>query len=92
MSNMSYCRFENTNRDLVDCQQALEELANGDGRRLSDRELRSAKLLVTHCFDIVQLVADWLNVDLDDEDAFNTAYDGLQSAVDFANSCSKEEE
>ena len=25
MSNMSYCRFENTSRDLADCAQALRE-------------------------------------------------------------------
>ena len=24
MSNMSYCRFENTSRDLMDCVDALE--------------------------------------------------------------------
>lgn len=25
MANMSYCRFENTNRDLVDCTNAIAE-------------------------------------------------------------------
>jgi len=25
MANMSYCRFENTNRDLVDCGNAIAE-------------------------------------------------------------------
>lgn len=25
MSNMSYCRFENTYNDLLECQQALDE-------------------------------------------------------------------
>ncbi len=24
MSNMSYCRFENTNSDLADCEEALD--------------------------------------------------------------------
>ena len=26
MSNMSYCRFENTNDDLKDCEEALSEM------------------------------------------------------------------
>ena len=26
MGNMSYCRFENTSNDLMDCMEALEEL------------------------------------------------------------------
>ena len=26
MGNMSYCRFENTSNDLIDCMEALEEL------------------------------------------------------------------
>lgn len=25
MANMSYCRFENTNRDFEDCVEAVEE-------------------------------------------------------------------
>jgi hypothetical protein len=27
MSNMSYCRFQNTSRDLADCQEAMDETA-----------------------------------------------------------------
>lgn len=30
MSNMSYCRFENTNRDFADCIEAAREMG-GDG-------------------------------------------------------------
>ena len=32
MANMSYCRFENTTRDMQDCINAIEE---GDTRNLS---------------------------------------------------------
>ena len=32
MSNMSYCRFENTARDLQDCLDAVEELINYNGK------------------------------------------------------------
>ena len=31
MSNMSYCRFENTARDLVDCLDAIENGAHTEG-------------------------------------------------------------
>lgn len=35
MSNMSYCRFENTYQDLRDCLTAVEEISN---KRLSKTE------------------------------------------------------
>ena len=47
-SNMSYCRFENTYRDLVDCYSALE-----DRDSLSDSEKRYAEKLINVCQDIV---------------------------------------
>jgi hypothetical protein len=34
MSNMSYCRFENTYHDLMDCLEALEE--SGDLKEFID--------------------------------------------------------
>ena len=45
MSNMSYCRFENTNLDLQDCIDAVEQMINTggadeDGDFLSHREER----------------------------------------------------
>jgi hypothetical protein len=66
MSNMSYCRFQNTAKDLSDCQDALEEMVNDpDAATLSDDELRAAKELVETCFDIVRLVAEYGNVDME---------------------------
>tara|TARA_R100001244_G_scaffold125681_1_gene95683 strand:+ start:112 stop:309 length:198 start_codon:yes stop_codon:yes gene_type:complete len=35
MANMSYCRFENTTRDMQDCIDAIEE---GDANELSRYE------------------------------------------------------
>ncbi len=60
MSNMSYCRFQNTNSDLRDCESALESLINCDGEEeaLSARELEAAKALVARCFDIASMIAD----------------------------------
>ena len=31
MSNMSYCRFENTSHDLRDCLEAMQELIDNNG-------------------------------------------------------------
>lgn len=59
MSNMSYCRFQNTLNDLRDCQDALEELATGDVEPLSPEELSAAKRLVTTCADILRLINDY---------------------------------
>jgi len=47
MSNMSYCRFQNTYRDLLDCQNALEE-----EDQLSPEEYRAAKNLLDVCENI----------------------------------------
>ena len=79
MSNMSYCRFENTFRDLGDCETALECLIKGyedpDGEQLtplSDSEKRFAIRLIDTAFDIVNMVAESAGVrnleDLTDTD------------------------
>jgi len=47
MSNMSYCRFENTYRDLVDC---YENLLDSD---LSEREKMFRQKLIKVCQDIL---------------------------------------
>ena len=43
---MSYCRFQNTYRDLVDCVQALDQGATPD---LSNAELRAARDMMQIC-------------------------------------------
>lgn len=42
MSNMSYCRFQNTYGDLVECVDALEQ-----ERKLSNGEYRAAMRMFT---------------------------------------------
>lgn len=71
MSNMSYCRFENTLRDLCDCHNAIQELLAGDSEALSENELRCAVALVEQCKETLGLIADEQGLDLADEDAFN---------------------
>lgn len=70
MSNMSYCRFQNTLSDLEDCKGALEEALSGEAPEsaddlvepLSTDELDAAARLVEVCADIVTLTAEHLAV------------------------------
>ncbi len=56
MSNMSYCRFENTSVDLDDCYNALEEMyGEEDFEKLSDYERFAAIRLINTCKDIVRI-------------------------------------
>lgn len=57
MPNMSYCRFENTYRDLLDCQENMAD-------ELSDSEKKYREKLVTLCREIV---IDFGHLDQDDE-------------------------
>jgi hypothetical protein len=49
MSNMSYCRFQNTLADLRDCEEALNERGNLDDLDLSEGELKAARRLIALC-------------------------------------------
>ena len=82
MSNMSYCRFENTNQDLNDCQSALEELlANGRADdKLSERELKAAKKLAATCLDIAMLLAEHAGKDIEELDE-----EDIRLVIDNAN-------
>ena len=57
MSNMSYCRFQNTNNDLLDCYDWLGE---NDPSKLSEDELKAFKRLVKLCRLIVDNFEDCL--------------------------------
>lgn len=48
MSNMSYCRFENTEGDLDDCYDNMD-LNNED---LSESEMSARERLIRRCVDI----------------------------------------
>lgn len=51
MPNMSYCRFQNTARDLADCIDALDDNALFD-KDTSEEEKRAAKRLIRMCNEI----------------------------------------
>jgi hypothetical protein len=52
MSNMSYCRFENTLNDLVDCFNNIHEEAE------NERDERARKLMIRFLFENINLVED----------------------------------
>jgi hypothetical protein len=69
MSNMGYCRFQNTLSDLRDCLEALE-----DAKPLSPEEFRAAVSLRELCEDILRdenepvAQGDWDDEDDDEDD------------------------
>lgn len=54
MSNMSYCRFENTLRDLRDCQRALRSGALNDNEMEKEHERPAMLKLVALCAEITE--------------------------------------
>ncbi|MGO1069591.1 hypothetical protein [Lysobacter sp. CA199] len=81
MSNMSYCRFQNTALALKDCESVLEELADGDPARLSDEELRAAQRLVTSCLNIVQFLAERGSLEFEPDMDLATVVEELNEAA-----------
>ena len=61
MPNMSYCRFENTYRDLVDCLENINE-------PLSKREHGYRERLVEICQGIIDDYDAELVIDEDDDE------------------------
>ena len=57
MGNMSYCRFENTARDLQDCVKAL---LNREAEELSHYELNGLALILEYANDIIDM-EDYIN-------------------------------
>lgn len=43
MANMSYCRFENTSKDLQDCIDAVETMLNNSGKNEYDESLSTSE-------------------------------------------------
>jgi len=58
MSNMSYCRFQNTSSDLRDCEDALSEISSLD--ELSAEEKRAAQTLLKCCKRLAEAADDLL--------------------------------
>ena len=52
MGNMSYCRFENTARDLSDCVDAIQR---GEIHELSEYEIQGAEWLLQLAEELIDL-------------------------------------
>ena len=52
MGNMSYCRFENTSKDLDDCIQAIE---NNEISELNEYEIQAIKRIQYQAKCIIEL-------------------------------------
>ena len=48
MSNMGYCRFENTYKDLLDCSEHMED------EELSEREIKYRQKMIKLCQEIAE--------------------------------------
>lgn len=71
MANMSYCRFENTYRDLVDCKESMTDFAEEQEEGpLSKSEKAFTARLIEVCREIVELA------DMDKEDGVDVDEDG----------------
>lgn len=55
MANMSYCRFENTLHDLVDCVNALEAVVY-EGESISESEWKYAKRMKEWCDRFIEAI------------------------------------
>jgi len=53
MSNMSYCRFENTLADLEECRDVINDVED-----LSDEEKNAREKLIEVCKDIIAETKD----------------------------------
>lgn len=71
MSNMSYCRFENTVGDLQDCLEQLRDYGltgqNEYDELLSRSEFESALELIEMCQEVAQMYDGFTDTELRDE-------------------------
>ena len=66
MSNMSYCRFQNTLQDLKDCYNNIDET-----KELSREEFYARKQLIELCKDIAEQFdnEEYIDEEYDDQDS-----------------------
>ena len=59
MANMSYCRFENTLREMRDCYDALQNITPENIEWMSTYERNSAVELIELCKEVNYLVSEY---------------------------------
>lgn len=67
MSNMSYCRFENTSHDLEDCVFAMQNAESLEEMDLSRYEKASMLRMLDLCRDFVKRAEELEVAELDKE-------------------------
>ena len=77
MSNMSYCRFQNTSRDFRDCLENLRTLRSGDAMGVNDMEELAARRALVH--DAVLLLQELGIDDIHDYREVDAACDILDA-------------
>ena len=60
MSNMSYCRFRNTNQDLTDCAETIKEAGSLIDLDLSREEFNAMIDMLATCRDLMERYSDEL--------------------------------
>lgn len=85
MSNMSYCRFENTLADFLDCVNEFNDMINGESKPLKGSERKSALTLLKEAVELISSVAEYSNIELNDlldDTKLETAFDNINEAAD----------
>lgn len=68
MSNMSYCRFQNTKSDLQDCKEAFEEaiLNDSEEHKLGQQEAAAFVEMIETMREFLDLINTHSEIDTDD--------------------------
>ena len=64
MANMSYCRFENTARDLADCVSAVNR---GEINELNEYEIEGLIDIISLCNDMLEN-EDYIHETIEDDE------------------------
>ena len=79
MSNMSYCRFENTSRDLEDCIEAIE---NGEINELNEYEIEAIKTMQYQAKCILEMKDD-IEIGIKDSEEYNQEEEYTNNVPDY---------
>lgn len=88
MSNMSYCRFQNTNQDFRECADILIEMVDGDTHDVLSRdELEAAQRLAAKAVELVLRLAEDAGLDIGDLDQLES---GIKETIKDLNDKTRE--
>ena len=76
---MSYCRFENTSRDLEDCIEAIE---NGEINELNEYEIEAIKTMQYQAKCILEMKDD-IEIGIKDSEEYNQEEEYTNNVPDY---------